>query len=66
MAAVAAEAGIEFVDAPVSGSDEAARGRQLVVLASGAERAHERVTPVLDAVGRRTLWGSARPATAAS
>jgi len=47
---------IEFVDAPVSGSDGPARDRQLVVLASGPEAVRARVQPVFDALGRKTLW----------
>jgi 3-hydroxyisobutyrate dehydrogenase len=56
LAAVARDHGIELVDAPVSGSDEPARDRQLVVLASGSDAARERVQPLFDAIGRRTLW----------
>ena len=54
--AVAAKHGVELVDAPVSGSDGAARAGELIVLASGSDRVQERVQPLLDAVGRRTLW----------
>jgi 3-hydroxyisobutyrate dehydrogenase len=52
----AAASGVAFVDAPVSGSDQAARAGELVVLASGPEAAHGVVAPVFDAIGRRTLW----------
>jgi 3-hydroxyisobutyrate dehydrogenase len=48
--------GIEFVDAPVSGSDGPARDAQLVVLASGSGTVRKRVQPLFDAIGRRTLW----------
>jgi 3-hydroxyisobutyrate dehydrogenase len=47
---------LEFVDAPVSGSDGPARDAQLVVLASGSDTVRERVQPLFDAIGRRTLW----------
>jgi 3-hydroxyisobutyrate dehydrogenase len=58
--ALAGDNGIEFVDAPVSGSDGPAREAQLVVLASGSDEVRERVQPLFDAIGRRTLWlGSA-------
>jgi 3-hydroxyisobutyrate dehydrogenase len=47
---------IEFVDAPVSGSDGPARDGELVVLASGPEAVRAQVQPVFDAIGRKTLW----------
>jgi 3-hydroxyisobutyrate dehydrogenase len=47
---------LEFVDAPVSGSDGPARDAQLGVLASGTEAVHPRVEPLFDAIARRTLW----------
>jgi 3-hydroxyisobutyrate dehydrogenase len=56
LAALAPDRELEFVDAPVSGSDGPARDRQLVVLASGSEDVRERVDPIFDAIGRRTLW----------
>jgi 3-hydroxyisobutyrate dehydrogenase len=56
LASLAAEHGLEFVDAPVSGSDGPAQAGELVVLASGPEGARERVQPIFDAVGRKTLW----------
>jgi 3-hydroxyisobutyrate dehydrogenase len=56
LVALARDHGIEFVDAPVSGSDGPARDAQLVVLASGSDAVRERVQPLFDAIGRRTLW----------
>ena len=56
LASRAREHGVEFVDAPVSGSDGPARDAQLMVLASGSDSVRERVQPVFDAIGRRTLW----------
>lgn len=56
LAALAWDHGLAFVDAPVSGSDGPARDAQLVVLASGSDAARERVQPLFDAIGRRTLW----------
>jgi 3-hydroxyisobutyrate dehydrogenase len=50
------EAGIAFVDAPVSGTKQPAEQGQLLVLASGPEDVRERVDPVFDAVGSRTVW----------
>jgi 3-hydroxyisobutyrate dehydrogenase len=54
--ALAHDHGVEYVDAPVSGSDGPARDAQLVVLASGTDSVRPRVEPVFDAIGRRTLW----------
>jgi 3-hydroxyisobutyrate dehydrogenase len=56
LAGLAGDAGVEFVDAPVSGSDGPARDRTLVVLASGPDGIEARVGPVLDAIGRKTVW----------
>jgi 3-hydroxyisobutyrate dehydrogenase len=55
-AALAAEHGIAFVDAPVLGTKQPAEQGALTVLASGPEAARETVAPVFDAVGARTLW----------
>ena len=54
--ALAAERGVTFVDAPVLGSRQQAEEGKLVVLASGPEDVRERVDPLFDAVGGRTLW----------
>jgi 3-hydroxyisobutyrate dehydrogenase len=56
LAAQAEKFGVEFVDAPVSGSEEPAKQAQLLVLASGSDSARPRVQPVFDAIGRQTLW----------
>lgn len=57
---VAAEHAVEFVDAPVSGSDGPARAGELVILASGPPR----LQPIFDTIGRTTLWlGSAGDGT---
>jgi 3-hydroxyisobutyrate dehydrogenase len=53
---LAAEQGVEFVDAPVSGSDGPAREAKLIVLASGPDQARARVLPIFDAIGRETIW----------
>jgi 3-hydroxyisobutyrate dehydrogenase len=55
-AALAAERGVTLVDAPVLGSRQQAEDGKLVVLASGPEDVRERVGPLFDAVGARTLW----------
>jgi 3-hydroxyisobutyrate dehydrogenase len=56
LAALAAQQGVAFVDAPVSGSSEPAENGQLVILASGAGPARARVEPIFDVLGRQTLW----------
>ena len=56
LAALAAELGLVFVDAPVLGTKKPAEDGALVVLASGPEDAQARLAPVLDAIGSRTLW----------
>jgi 3-hydroxyisobutyrate dehydrogenase len=56
LGAVAGELGLVHVDAPVLGTKGPAESGALVVLASGPADARERVAPVLDAIGSRTLW----------
>jgi 3-hydroxyisobutyrate dehydrogenase len=56
LAAVAAELGLVYVDAPVLGTKKPAEDGALVVLASGPEDVRERVAPVLDAIGSRSQW----------
>jgi 3-hydroxyisobutyrate dehydrogenase len=56
LATRAADAGVEFVDAPVSGTKQPAEQGKLLVLASGPEDVRERVGPVFDAVGAKTVW----------
>ena len=56
LANVATEHHLEFVDAPVSGSDGPARAGELVVLASGPEGVRPRLQPIFDAIGQKTLW----------
>ena len=52
----AAAAGVPFVDAPVLGTKAPAEEGKLIVLASGPADVRERVEPVFDAVGAKTLW----------
>ncbi|MGH3759229.1 NAD(P)-dependent oxidoreductase [Actinophytocola sp.] len=61
LAGLAARHRIGFVDAPVLGTRQPAEQGKLTVLAAGAEALRERVTPVLDAVGARTVWVGQRP-----
>jgi 3-hydroxyisobutyrate dehydrogenase len=52
----AAAAGVPFVDAPVLGTKAPAEQGNLIVLASGPEDVRERVDPLFDAIGAKTLW----------
>ncbi len=56
LAEIARAHDLVFVDAPVQGSRQPAEAGQLTVLASGPDEARDRVQPVFDAVGARTLW----------
>jgi 3-hydroxyisobutyrate dehydrogenase len=47
---------VTLVDAPVSGSTEPAKQGQLTIFASGPDHACPRVTPLFDALGKRTIW----------
>ncbi len=53
---LAADLGITYVDAPVLGTRKPAEDGALVVVASGPESARTMLTPIFDAIGRRTLW----------
>lgn len=55
-AQTARELGVVLVDCPVQGSKGPAEQGALVMLASGPDDVRDRLAPVLDAVGRRTLW----------
>ncbi len=53
-----AGAGVEFLDAPVSGGVEGAREATLAIMVGGSQDAFERAQPVLGAMGRTvTLFG---------
>jgi 3-hydroxyisobutyrate dehydrogenase len=54
--ALAADLGLVLVDAPVLGTRKPAEDGTLVVLASGPDDVRERLAPVLDAIGSRTMW----------
>jgi 3-hydroxyisobutyrate dehydrogenase len=53
---VAERHGLTLIDAPVLGTKQPAAEGKLVVLASGPEAARERVQPIFDAVGQKTIW----------
>jgi 3-hydroxyisobutyrate dehydrogenase-like beta-hydroxyacid dehydrogenase len=59
-----ARAGQAYVAAPVFGRPEAAAAAKLFVVAAGEPAAVERVRPVLDAVGQKTIVVSERPSAA--
>jgi 3-hydroxyisobutyrate dehydrogenase len=47
---------LRFVDAPVLGTKQPAEQGDLVLLASGPDDLRDRLAPIFDAVGKRTLW----------
>jgi 3-hydroxyisobutyrate dehydrogenase len=61
LAELADRAGVGYVDAPVLGTRQPAEEGKLLVLAGGPEHLRDAVTPVLDAVGSRTVWVGPRP-----
>ncbi|MFC9929749.1 NAD(P)-dependent oxidoreductase [Streptomyces sp. NPDC127190] len=56
LAAFAREHGLVFYDAPVLGTRQPAEAGELTVLAAGPEEGREKVAPVFEAVGARTMW----------
>ncbi|MCK8437316.1 NAD(P)-dependent oxidoreductase [Streptomyces sp. D2-8] len=56
LAALAREHGLVFYDAPVLGTRQPAEAGKLTVLAAGPTEGRDKVTPVFDAVGARTVW----------
>jgi 3-hydroxyisobutyrate dehydrogenase len=55
-AELAEQRGLTFVDAPVLGTKKPAEEGGLVILGSGPAEARERLRPLFDAIGKRTLW----------
>lgn len=53
---LAEEHGVSFVDAPVLGTKQPAEEGKLVIMASGPEPLKERLQPIFDAIGPRTMW----------
>jgi 3-hydroxyisobutyrate dehydrogenase len=47
---------ISFVDSPVLGTRQPAEEGKLVILASGPDELRERVEPIFDAIGSKTIW----------
>jgi 3-hydroxyisobutyrate dehydrogenase len=61
LAELADEHHIAFVDAPVLGTRQPAEDGKLIVLAAGDAALRDRVTPVFDAIGSRTVWVGEKP-----
>lgn len=58
LAALCREKGIDYLDAPVSGSVKPAEEAQLIILAGGEEAVYEKAKPMFDAMGKlSTLLG---------
>lgn len=60
----AADLGLVYLDAPVSGTKQPAEQGKLTVFVSGPSAVRETVEPVLDAVGERTVWVAEVPGAA--
>ncbi|MBV9022212.1 MAG: NAD(P)-dependent oxidoreductase [Streptomycetaceae bacterium] len=56
LAALAAEHGLRFIDAPVLGTKAPAETAQLQILAAGPQDARPMANQVFDAIGSRTVW----------
>lgn len=56
--------GLVYLDAPVSGTKQPAEQGTLTVFVSGPSSARATATPVLDAIGQRTLWVGEEPGAA--
>lgn len=63
-AELAREHGVAFLDAPVLGTKAPAEQGKLLVMASGDSSLSDRVQPIFDAVGQRTMWVGDEPGIA--
>ncbi|MCY9545695.1 NAD(P)-dependent oxidoreductase [Lysinibacillus xylanilyticus] len=52
-----------FYDAPVQGTKQPAEQGQLIILVSGPTQYRERMEPIFEAIGKRTVWVSEKPGT---
>jgi 3-hydroxyisobutyrate dehydrogenase len=59
--ALAARYAATYVDAPVLGTRQPAEEGKLIVLAAAPWPFRDPITPLLDAIGARTVWASERP-----
>lgn len=48
--------GKTFVDAPVSGSTQAAEDGSLLIMAGASDQLASRLSPIFDRIGRQTIW----------
>jgi 3-hydroxyisobutyrate dehydrogenase len=55
LAAHCMEAGVHFLDAPVSGGTQGAQGGTLTIMVGGEQEPFERVQPVLEAMGKNVF-----------
>jgi 3-hydroxyisobutyrate dehydrogenase len=53
---LAQERSLTLLDAPVLGTKQPAEDGKLVILASGPVQVRERVQPIFDAIGQKTIW----------
>ncbi|MFE3899342.1 NAD(P)-dependent oxidoreductase [Streptomyces sp. NPDC059153] len=60
----AMDAGLVYLDAPVSGTKQPAEQGTLTVFVSGPSTARASVNPVLGAIGQRTVWVAETPGAA--
>ncbi|WP_371604512.1 NAD(P)-dependent oxidoreductase [Streptomyces sp. NBC_01220] len=60
----AADLGLVYLDAPVSGTRQPAEQGTLTVFVSGPSAARAVTGPVLDAIGQRTVWAGEEPGAA--
>lgn len=56
MAAKMSEKGIDWLDVPISGSSAQAREGNMVFMAGGRREAFEKIKPVLDKIGKKTVY----------
>jgi 3-hydroxyisobutyrate dehydrogenase len=56
--------GATLLDAPVLGTRQPAEEGKLVTMVAGPSDLHERVRPILDALGQRTMWIDEQPGAA--
>ncbi len=66
LAALAAERGLVYLDAPVLGTEKPAEDGTLVVLASGGPDLRERAAPLFAAIGSRVVWAGDTPGAASA
>lgn len=66
LAALAAQRGVGYLDAPMVGTKKPAEDGTLVVLASGDPALRQRAEPVFEAIGGKTIWAGDGPGAASA